>query len=84
MLKRLTRSWRLIAFGNTKPLARIKERANWKLVGRTTLNYRDYSLKMLLKLCVSKNHNALATPNARAQAQPRQRRVNWNSDNLVS
>ncbi|HZR19554.1 MAG TPA: hypothetical protein VFE51_19865 [Verrucomicrobiae bacterium] len=35
----------------------IKQRANGELISRATLNERDHSLKMLLKLCVLENHN---------------------------
>jgi hypothetical protein len=56
MLDGLCRTRRLVALDKLKPMPRIEQRADGKLVGRTTLNYRSRSLDVLLKLWVSECH----------------------------
>lgn len=59
MLNRLARPWRRIALRPMKPVPSIKQRADRKLRSGATLNDRDRSLVMILKLWVSESHNAL-------------------------
>lgn len=58
MLNRLAGSGRCIALREMKPIPRVQQRTNGTLVWRATLHYRNCSLVMLLKLWVSKCHNA--------------------------